>query len=251
MQGITTLIQKEGNVDNSYAKRVHFGAPERVTIDLEEGNVGIGTTEPRRKLHVKVNDVEPIDTPSYGGLLVEADHGHIQMAGKGSGVGAAHLILTNTAGGNRHWTINHMATGSTWQNKFTIGYLETSVSGWDPWDADMFVTIDTTGNVGVGTTTPNTAAPNGLSGNIDVNDVYLRSVGRWASQVGTLTDEYTTGTQATTVKMIKASEGFCFLVREDDENACYVYTSGGYWYLRNYGGSQCAGIGCGARCVKW
>lgn len=39
------------------------------------------------------------------------------------------------------------------------------------------------GNVGIGTIAPRTPAPNGASsGNLDVNDVYLRAAGRWASQ---------------------------------------------------------------------
>jgi len=44
--------------------------------------------------------------------------------------------------------------------------------------------ITSEGNVGIGTMTPqNTSPANGVStGNLDVNDVYLRSVERWASQ---------------------------------------------------------------------
>jgi hypothetical protein len=44
-----------GNVKNSYAKRVHFGRPERMTIDLNTGNVGIGITNPQEALHVVGN----------------------------------------------------------------------------------------------------------------------------------------------------------------------------------------------------
>ncbi len=40
------------------------------------------------------------------------------------------------------------------------------------------------GNVRIGTTTPQSPAPNGAtSGNIDSNDVYLRSISKWASQM--------------------------------------------------------------------
>ena len=41
-----------GNVNLSYTKRVHFGCPERMTVDLNTGNVGIGTISPAEKLHV-------------------------------------------------------------------------------------------------------------------------------------------------------------------------------------------------------
>ena len=44
-------------------------------------------------------------------------------------------------------------------------------------DNDLYVQ----GKIGIGTTTPQTPAPNALSGNMDVNDIYLRSVGGWVS----------------------------------------------------------------------
>jgi hypothetical protein len=40
------------------------------------------------------------------------------------------------------------------------------------------------GDVGIGTITPQLPAPNGNPGNLDVNDVYLRSTGEWLSQAG-------------------------------------------------------------------
>ncbi|MBI4837450.1 MAG: hypothetical protein HY813_03560 [Candidatus Portnoybacteria bacterium] len=39
------------------------------------------------------------------------------------------------------------------------------------------------GNVGIGTTTPTSPAPNGQGNNVDVNDVYIRSIGKWASEL--------------------------------------------------------------------
>lgn len=43
------------------------------------------------------------------------------------------------------------------------------------------------GNVGVGTQSPQARAPNRKAGNIDANDVYLRSVGKWGSELGGVT----------------------------------------------------------------
>ena len=41
------------------------------------------------------------------------------------------------------------------------------------------------GNVGIGIREPNSDAPNGTkTGNLDVNDIYLRSVPKWVSQAG-------------------------------------------------------------------
>ena len=42
------------------------------------------------------------------------------------------------------------------------------------------------GNVGIGTTNPKLPAPDNEQGNLDVNDVYLRSSGKWASQMGSV-----------------------------------------------------------------
>lgn len=42
------------------------------------------------------------------------------------------------------------------------------------------------GNVGIGTQTPNAIAPNGQGSNVDVNDFYIRSIGKWASELGNI-----------------------------------------------------------------
>ncbi len=46
------------------------------------------------------------------------------------------------------------------------------------------------GNMGIGTLSPKTPAPNDKTGNVDVNDVYVRSTGKWISQIsgGSLPD---------------------------------------------------------------
>lgn len=51
------------------------------------------------------------------------------------------------------------------------------------------------GNVGVGTKSPQGLAPNGIAqGNLDVNDVYLRSLGQWASQSTSLSSHFVSQT---------------------------------------------------------
>jgi hypothetical protein len=40
------------------------------------------------------------------------------------------------------------------------------------------------GSVGIGVIAPATTPPNGSSGNLDANDVYIRSISKWVSQMG-------------------------------------------------------------------
>ncbi len=70
-----------------------------------------------------------------------------------------------------------MAIGASYYNP-----AGTSIN--DP--ADLIVE----GNVGIGTTSPHSVPPNGNTGNLDVNDIYLRATGNWMSQgVGLLNCE--------------------------------------------------------------
>jgi hypothetical protein len=48
---------------------------------------------------------------------------------------------------------------------------------------DNNVNLIVEGNVGIGTANPTSPAPNGQPGNLDVNDIYLRSKGMWASNL--------------------------------------------------------------------
>ncbi len=67
------------------------------------------------------------------------------------------------------------------------------------------------GNVGIGTVSPQSPAPNGkTSGNITVNDIYISSIGKWASQLGG-------GTAASPSQSPVLS-------------ATYTYTTNSVWY---------------------
>jgi len=98
------------------------------------------------------------------------------------------------------------------------------------------------GNVGIGTTSPHSPAPNGQPGNLDVNDVYLKSKGIWMSNTFAVSDEYSchkpggTGNIDCSIGVHKA----CFMTgvktTEDDKDnydGCHVVgTSGGDWQIQ-------------------
>ena len=61
---------------------------------------------------------------------------------------------------------------------FTVVFIMTWTINLSAADGDLIVN----GNMGVGTATPQTPAPNSQPSNIDANDVYLRSAGKWVSE---------------------------------------------------------------------
>ena len=84
---------------------------------------------------------------------------------------------------SRNWVIG-VDTLTPGDGKFWIGDVTVGAGRFG---------IDTVGNVGIGTPNPTGAASPGngaTTGNLDVNDIWLRSVNHWASQV-TRTGSYT------------------------------------------------------------
>jgi hypothetical protein len=115
------------------------------------GNVGIGTTNPTTKFVVK-----------GGGISLEGNSG-----GGFASTNALHLIFDTATNIGR---VIALQNGVSWRQLQIDGSVVAinAVSG---------------GNVGIGTTSPQTPAPNALAGNLDVNDIYSRSQGRWVSQL--------------------------------------------------------------------
>ncbi|OQY49662.1 MAG: hypothetical protein B6247_23070 [Candidatus Parabeggiatoa sp. nov. 2] len=114
---------RNGNHVDSYAKRVHFGAQETMTVDLGSGNVGIGTN-PQYKLDV----AGPIRGSYIRGSHIRLDGGHI---------------------------VTHNINGALVLN--TVSDDTESVAGILFRKANSmedFATITSEGNVGIGTTNP-------------------------------------------------------------------------------------------------
>lgn len=117
-------------------------------------------------------------------------------------------------------------------------------------DADLIVE----GNVGIGTVNPRFPAPNAMSGNLDVNDIWLRGATppRWASEGGTpQVTSYTCNNPVANTTCNLGVHDVCFLSgarHEEDNNSgvqtIRVYKGGGQWrfYVQNdylYGWATC------------
>lgn len=110
----------------------------------------------------------------YNAVDVAAIPG-IQLPGvlMASGAGSALILVNRDA-------VNLATTAGNWFSWYTDNRI---LRLWTPVNHDL-LGIDQDGNVGVGTTNPHSPAPNNLEGNLDVNDVYLRSTGQWVSEGG-------------------------------------------------------------------
>jgi len=78
------------------------------------------------------------------------------------------------------------------------------------------------GDVGIGTSTPNPSAPNGAAGNLEVNDLYLRSMSKWASQTG---------------NNLQSPNGDYTLAMQDDGNIVLYTRWGVRWVSNTFGGN--------------
>jgi hypothetical protein len=142
------------------------GSGEEVIMTLQpNGNVGIGTVTPSAKLHV-------VDTGAVGnGLRVTGGGGGGPIATFVRDIGSTGITTIHSSGGNPQITFNNEGVSKT----FSIGSSASSFRISDSTQTgtnDRFV-IDTTGNVGIGTVTPqfkldvlNTSATTNLTSSV-------------------------------------------------------------------------------------
>ena len=117
------------------------------------GKVGIGTNDPKGKVHI-AHDPQ---APKSSVLLVQ-DNNPTQLAFAPSATVKNNATLRVVNGGT--------------DADFAVAEFSSRSSN---------MVILNNGNVGIGTTEPESPAPNSNSGNLDVNDIYLRSRGNWVS----------------------------------------------------------------------
>ncbi len=125
-------VSRDGHGDGSNKLLFQDGNVTKIALD-SSGNVGIGTTSPVPMFHVKAdNGTTDMNSAGAAGITIEQD---------GAGDAAFSMLLSGT----RRWM---MGIDNSDSDKLKFATGGTSV------DSGTALTIDTSGNVGIGTTSP-------------------------------------------------------------------------------------------------
>lgn len=139
------------------------GGPTRFAIDAN-GNVGFGTNNPVSNIE---GDTLVMDlTSAIPTIALHSTNSTLEAA-------------LNTNGGVFVIDVAGHANAANNNIVFRTGNINSDYTVFDR------MIINSSGNVGIGTVNPNAdpSPANGqATGNLDVNDVFIRSTGRWASQ---------------------------------------------------------------------
>jgi hypothetical protein len=123
-----------------------LGTNDRFVIN-GSGYVGIGTSTPKRKLHILGSDGAVSTFPSGLGskdFLIVENNGNAHMGLIGSTAGSAEYKFYKSGGTDKEGSVGY---------DFSSNYLQFSTGG-----ANIRMVINSSGYVGIGTTTPNTRA---------------------------------------------------------------------------------------------
>jgi hypothetical protein len=159
-----------------------------ITIDSSE-KVGIGTTAPSEKLVVNVNS-----TGIKAGLILNNEHGY------GSGVGLASTALQfgrdNTPDGGQTVISGQIYSGNESETTSNPGFMAFSTkSGVSPYTLTERMRINSSGNVGIGNSSPTSnltigsAQSDGLEFTYDTTNTYRNRIANyWDSSTDTRMD---------------------------------------------------------------
>ena len=134
-------------------------------IITNAGDVGIGTVVPQAKVQILSGANNYLTLGQFGSIA-------------GFKIAQTRDLSGNAGAYFAHdWSRNETGMAST-------GAVALYANGFGPLRTILYG--NTAGNVGIGTQSPTSATPpaGGNTANLDVNDVWLRNVGRWASQGG-------------------------------------------------------------------
>lgn len=160
-----TLGSRYGVIDVPDYVGSSVSAYRHLALQPLGGFVGIGITNPVTTFH---SASKLLPNAHYGLLanaVVQGQEGRLQLIGEEQSWGSACLVLTDIFNGtdNRHWTFLHRTSLASPYldpgNSLAIGYATTSASGQDIISAsatDVKMLLTPSGNVGIGTTTPET-----------------------------------------------------------------------------------------------
>lgn len=162
--------------DDAVDRVLFLPGADTAAAGTPEIRVGIGTDSPTVRLDV-----------AQGGAI-RIGNAYLSSGGS-AGSSWAHFGSNAWYDDSNQWHVpdNAKRSGLLQMNEDAINFFQTVTPGGGDWTARMSIVRG--GNVGVGTAVPQSPSPaNGsASGNLDANDVYLRSTGRWLSDasVGT------------------------------------------------------------------
>lgn len=113
------------------------------------GNVGIGTTSPENKLHIKKGSSGSY-YDQFATLIVEDNDGRIQVLASDAASNGAAISLTNNS---KTWTF-HQKTSNGGNNRLDLGYYQALSDANIAGNQDIKMTALPNGNIGIGITEP-------------------------------------------------------------------------------------------------